>query len=78
MAGSSNITTRYEDVQTAEHQVARLKRQYLTRFGWQFVCAAPCSYWMWQRQFGDKTVLVTEGTAIDMTQAELDDDDVIE
>jgi len=42
------------------------KEAFLRARGWKHTCEAPGSYWLWQRTWNDRVILVDRDTAMNM------------
>lgn len=45
------LTTYHHQIAEAEQEVKGRRRAYLQRFGWEYTCNTPGSYWLWRRDF---------------------------
>lgn len=46
--------TKHFEIEDAERHLEELRGAYLRRWGWQYSCNIPGSYWLWRRDFADE------------------------
>ena len=67
-----DITQRLQLLEKAEdciRDAERAQHNYLRKSGWDYTSDTPGCYWMWQKQIGERVVLVGTETAIGMQEA---------
>lgn len=49
-----------EAIDEAERRMRSAEEKYLRKCGWEYTCATPGHFWMWQRTLGDGRTLIAE------------------